>query len=40
MAKKIERNYGIDLLRIYDLFYQNYKNVRLIPQTHKFLNLA
>ena len=40
LQPKMPLDIGIDLIRIYDLFYQNYKNVRLIPQTHKFLNLA
>ena len=28
-----------DITKIYDKFYEKYKNIRLIPQTHKFLNI-
>ena len=28
-----------DFTKTYDKFYEKYKNIRLIPQTHKFLNI-
>ena len=28
-----------NFIKIYDKFYEKYKNIRLIPQTHKFLNI-
>ncbi len=35
---KMPLDNNIDLIKIYDKFYSNYKNIRLIPQVHKFLN--
>ena len=40
LQPKMPINSEIELDKIFDLFYQKYQNIRLIPQTHKFLNLA
>lgn len=37
---KMPMESDIDLIKIYDKFYKKYKNVYLIAQNHKFLNLA
>lgn len=39
LQPKMPIDRDIDLIKIYNLFYDFYKNVRLIPQTHKFLNI-
>ena len=28
-----------DMIELFDFTYQNYQNLRLIPQVHKFLDL-
>ena len=40
LQPKMPINSEVELDKIFDLFYQKYQNIRLIPQTHKFLNLA
>lgn len=40
LQPKMPMNKELDLDIIYDKFYKKYKNIRLIPQVHKFLNLA
>ena len=40
LQPKMPMNKKLDLDIIYDKFYKKYKNIRLIPQVHKFLNLA
>ena len=40
LQPKMPMNEGIDLMKIYDMFYKTYQNVRLVPQVHKYLNLA
>lgn len=39
LQPKMPFNKEIDFNNIYNKFYSLYKNVRLIPQTHKFLNV-
>ena len=40
LQPKMPINKGLDLDNIYNKFYKKYKNIRLIPQVHKYLNLA
>lgn len=40
LQPKMPVDSNIELDKIFNLFYEKYSNVRLIPQTHKFLNLA
>ena len=40
LQPKMPMSEELDLMRIYDMFYKNYQNVRLVPQVHKYLNLA
>ena len=40
LQPKMPMNKELNLDIIYDKFYKKYKNIRLIPQVHKFLNLA
>lgn len=40
LQPKMPMNKGLDLDNIYNKFYKKYKNIRLIPQVHKYLNLA
>ena len=40
LQPKMPMSEDLELEKIYDKFYEQYKNVRLIPQVHKFLNLA
>lgn len=40
LQPKMPINKGFDLDNIYNKFYKKYKNIRLIPQVHKYLNLA
>ena len=39
LQPKMPLDKDIDLDRIFNEFYKEYKNIRLICQTHKFLNL-
>ncbi len=39
LQPKMPMEKGIDIIKIFDEFYNEYKNVRLIPQVHKFLNI-
>ena len=39
LQPKMPLDYEIDFIEIFNKFYSNYKNTRLIPQIHKFLNL-
>ena len=39
LQPKMPLSPDIRIEKIFDLFYKNYKNIRLIPQVHKFLNL-
>ena len=40
LQPKMPMSEDLELEKIYNKFYEQYKNVRLIPQVHKFLNLA
>ncbi len=40
LQPKMPLDEGINLEEIFEKFYSNYENIRLIAQTHKFLNLA
>ena len=40
LQPKMPLDDDINLEEIYDKFYKNYNKIRLIPQVHKFLNLA
>lgn len=40
LQPKMPMDKDLALEEIFNKFYQNYKNIRLIPQTHKFLHLA
>ena len=40
LQPKMPMSEEMDLMRVYDMFYKTYKNVRLVPQVHKYLNLA
>jgi len=40
LQPKMPMNKDLALKEIFNKFYSNYKNIRLIPQTHKFLHLA
>ena len=40
LQPKMPMDSEIDLIKIYDMFYEKYKNIQLIPQVHKYLNLA
>ncbi len=39
LQPKMPLSSQLDVLQVFDKFYQNYKNIRLIIQTHKFLNI-
>ena len=39
LQPKMPMSTSLDIEGIFDKFYKQYKNVRLIPQMHKFLNL-
>ena len=39
LQPKMPMNKDLDIKNIFDKFYSNYKNTRLIPQVHKFLNI-
>ena len=39
LQPKMPMDNSVDLMNIFEKFYSLYKNIRLIPQTHKFLNL-
>lgn len=39
LQPKMPLDKGLDMIKIFDKFYNQYKNVRLIPQVHKFLNI-
>ena len=38
LQPKMPISSALEFEKIYDKFYKKYKNIRLIPQTHKFLN--
>ena len=40
LQPKMPMDEGLDLMEIFEKFYSQYENVFLIPQVHKFLNLA
>ena len=40
LQPKMPMDEGLDLMEIFEKFYFQYENVFLIPQVHKFLNLA
>jgi len=40
LQPKMPIDKNIELMSIFDKFYSKYRNIRLIPQTHKFLNLT
>lgn len=40
LQPKMPLDENLNLEEVYNKFYKEYKNVYLIPQTHKFLNLA
>ena len=40
LQPKMPMDNEIDLIKIYDMFSEKYKNIQLIPQVHKYLNLA
>ncbi|MBQ8475512.1 7-carboxy-7-deazaguanine synthase QueE [bacterium] len=40
LQPKMPMSENINLIEIFDKFYKHYRNVRLVPQLHKFLNLA
>lgn len=40
LQPKMPLDKDIELEKIFNMFYERYKNVRLIPQVHKYLNLA
>ena len=39
LQPKMPMSEKLNIEEIFDKFYKNYKNIRLIPQVHKFLNL-
>jgi len=39
LQPKMPLDKGLNIEKIFNMFFENYKNIRLIPQTHKFLNL-
>lgn len=40
LQPKMPLDKELELEKIFNKFFEQYKNIRLIPQTHKFLNLA
>lgn len=40
LQPKMPLDNGLELEKIYNKFFEKYQNIRLIPQVHKFLNLA
>ena len=39
LQPKMPMDKDMDIEKIFNKFYKHYKNIRLIPQVHKFLNL-
>ncbi len=39
LQPKMPLDKDLELIKVFDKFYCNYKNTRLIPQVHKFLNI-
>ncbi len=39
LQPKMPMDNDVDIIKIFDEFYGKYKNIRLIPQVHKFLNI-
>lgn len=39
LQPKMPMDKNLNIENIFEIFYKNYKNIRLIPQVHKFLNV-